>query len=144
MIINKQLLDSYARLTKKQTMKKLFFTLIVLSSFSLSAFSQTDAATIAKTKGQAALEKSKVDGIYEFTMPAQLTADDVAQSAKYYVHYFSVNFDEASHKTVITMIDNEAKNRIIIMRFLVASGVKSVLIDGKEVTVHDFKTNYLE
>lgn len=140
----KQLLDSAARLIKKQTMKKLFFTLIVLCSFSLSAFSQTEAATIAKTKGQTALEKSKSDGIYEFTMPSQLKAEDVAQSAKYYVHYFSVNFDEASHKAVITMIENEAKNRIIIMRFLVASGVNAVLIDGTEVSVHDFKSKYLE
>lgn len=125
-------------------MKKLFFTLLVLSSFSLSAFSQVDETTVAKTMGESALQKSKLDGIYEFTMPAQLTSEDIAKSAKYYVHYFSVDFDEATHKAVINVIDNDIKNRIIIMRFFIASGVNTVLIDGKEVSVHDFKSNYLE
>jgi hypothetical protein len=124
-------------------MKKIFFTLIVLVGFATVGFSQ-DRGTIANTEGKEQLMSSKVSGEYTFTLPSNVTNEMVTKNASYYPSYFTVNFDNASKTANISMVNNEAKSRYVIARFLSACGVKEVEIDGKNVPVHVFIEEYLK
>lgn len=121
-------------------MKKLFYVLFVLVGFATTTIAQESVAT---TKGKAELVKGKQDGYYEITLPNSVTAEDVAKNSKYYVYYFTVNFDEASKVAKITMVENDSKNRTIIMRFLSALKVDGVNVDGQVIGLEEFKNNFL-
>ena len=86
-------------------MKKLIFTFFVLIGISSFGFAQ-EANQIAATKGAKELSASKESGTFEFTLPDNVTADEVEKNATYYTHYFSVTFDASSDKASIKTIDN--------------------------------------
>lgn len=106
-------------------------------------FAQT-ATDIAQTKGAKALAASKVSGEFVFTLPSNITSEDVVQNAKYYTHYFSVQFDESSHEAKIVMNENTSKNRYVIARFLTVCGVKYLAVDGTNVELYDFIEAHLQ
>lgn len=121
-------------------MKKLFYVLFVLVGFATSTIAQESVAT---TKGKTELVKSKQEGNYEITLPSSVTAEDVAKNSKYYVYYFTVNFDDASKVAKIAMVENDSRNRSIIMRFLSALNVDGVMVDGNKLSLEEFKNNFL-
>jgi hypothetical protein len=123
-------------------MKKLINTLILVVGIAGFTFAQ-DANT-AKSNGAKALSASKTSGVYELTMPAEVTADKVEQSSKYYTHYFTVSFDDKSNVATITMAQNDSKSRYVISRFLAACGVLNVIIDDKTVKSSEFAEDYLK
>lgn len=124
-------------------MKKLFYTLFVVIGLSTFGFAQEKSNTVL-SNGATELTASKVSGDYVFQLPENVTAEDVKSSAEYYTHYFSVSFDENSHKVSITMVENTSKNRFVIARFLTACKMEYIQIDNDALKVHDFIEQYLK
>lgn len=128
-------------------MKKLGYTLMLLVGFATVSFAQEemeiDPTSIAVTEGAESLEKSKNSGNYVFVFTGK-TEGDISGAASYYEHYFKVEFDEASQTAKLEMVENESRARAVIMRFLVASGVRNVSVDGKIISVGVFMSGYLQ
>ena len=72
-----------------------------------------------------------------------MTANEVAENSKFYTRIFTIVFDEKSDVATITMIENSDKSRHVIVRFLTSCGVQSVLVEGREMMLEDFFTNYM-
>lgn len=123
-------------------MKKLVYTLMFLVGFSSIGFAQ-EANEIALTQGASALENSKKAGEYTFTLAGK-TSSEIATNSNYYTNYFTVEFNEATQVTKLTMVENDERARTVIMRFLVSSGVRYTNVDGKVISVHDFMSTYLQ
>lgn len=87
---------------------------------------------------------SKNSGTYKFTLPANLTKEDVAKNAKYYTRYFTVDFNESAHTATLNMVDNEEKDRMVVARFLIACGVNTVKVDGRDMEISKFMNAYLK
>lgn len=118
---------NYRLIIKEKAMKTLFsFAFIMFMS--VMTFAQ-ELATATKQE----LSSIKTEGKGSIVMPSTLTSDDVAKASSYYTRYFTVEFDENTHKATIIMNDNSEKSRIVIVRFLSACGVDSVNIDGESV-----------
>lgn len=107
---------------------KTLFSFALIMFLSVMTFAQ-ELATSTKQE----LSSIKTEGKGSIVMPSTLTSDDVAKASKYYTHYFTVEFDETTHKATILMVDNTEKSRIVIVRFLSACGVESVSVDGESV-----------
>lgn len=124
-------------------MKKIFSTLIIVLGFATVGLSQSQSA-VANSEGKSALVASKASGAYSFTLPSEVTDEQVAKNAAYYTSYFTVEFDNATKVANITTVSNEAQSRVIIARFLSASGVREVEIDGVNLSIGDFIESYLQ
>lgn len=124
-------------------MKKLFFSFIAVFAFALTASAQ-EAVSIAKSEGKVALEQSKSSGSYMFEFPADISDERVVKSTGYYESYFAVDYDEEKNIAKIKLVYNEVDSRVVIMRFLVASGITHVEIDGTNITVYEFLEQYLQ
>lgn len=124
-------------------MKKLLYTLLVCVGVSSLSFGQ-EANETAISQGATELAESKRDGVFEFTMPETVSKDDVAKNADYYAHYFEAGFDSGNHVATLKMVENTGRNRMVIARFLIASGVHYVTVDDKNMTVNDFMGSYLK
>ncbi len=122
-------------------MKKLVYTLMFLVGFATVSFAQ-EANEIAVTEGSEELAKSKADGDYVFVMSGK-TEEEISGAATYYTSYFKVAFDEGTQTAKLEMVENNERARAVIMRFLVASGVRHIDVDGKVIPINDFMTNYL-
>ena len=83
-------------------------------------------------------------GVLSFTFPAEMTKEEVSKIASYYVQYFTVDFDESAHKSKIKMVENDARSRMIIMRFLTASGIDKVQVGNVLMSTTDFNATYLK
>lgn len=124
-------------------MKTIFLSFITFLSISTFSFGQ-DASNIATAQTKNELVSSKESGNYVFILPAGLSVDDVNKNAKYYVHYFTVEYLEKTNQANITMITNDDKSRHVIMRFLTACGVRYVMVDGNTVSLEDFFVNFVQ
>ncbi len=113
-----------------------------LVGFSSIGFAQ-EATEIGVTQGATALETSKKDGSYTFTLSGK-TASKIEANAKYYINYFSVEFNESTQLASISMVVNDSRARSVIVRFLISSGVRYAKVDGKIISVNDFMTSYLQ
>lgn len=143
MIETIQLRAKISRLGKKEVMKRFVYTLFAILFVTFATHAQ-EPAQLAVSQGTEALAKSKTSGEYTFTLPSNVTKEDVAKSSKYYTHYFTVNFDAGSHEAKINMVMNEAKNRYVIVRFLTSCGVRYITVDGANVSISDFTSKYLK
>lgn len=123
-------------------MKKLVYTLMFILGFAAVSFAQ-EATEIVQTQGTKELDNSKVEGDYTFVFAGKTEAD-ITAAASYYTHYFSVKFDESSQTAKLKMLENDKKGRAVIMRFLVASGVRYANVDEEVISVNDFMMNYLQ
>lgn len=129
--------------TKTNNMKTLFYSLLMIFSLGSAAFAQeSNGIAIAPSKTEIA--KGKESGNFKFIMPEGVTAEDVAQSAKYYTHYFTVDYDNSSRAAKIKMVTNDDKSRSVIVRFLVSNNVQTVDVEGTMVSVYDFFEKYLK
>ncbi len=128
---------------KTNNMKTLFYTLLMVFGLgSVSLAQDSNGIAVAPTKSEIA--KGKESGSFKFVMPEGTTAEDVAQSAKYYTHYFTVDYDNASRSAKIKMVSNDEKSRSVIVRFLVSNNVQTVDVEGSMVSVYDFFEKYLK
>lgn len=123
-------------------MKKLVYTLMFLVGFTTISFAQ-EATEIAMSEGATELAQSKIDGDYVFIVSGKTKAE-ISAASKYYEHYFTVDFNESSQTVKIDMVENDERGRPVIVRFLVASGVRYVNVDGKVISISDFMSTYLQ
>ena len=90
------------------------------------------------------LAKFIENGSYYFTIHAKASKEDVEKSAAYYPSYFSVDYDDASKIAKITMIDNNEKTRMVLLRFLSSVRSQKIQVDGTSMFVHEFYDKYLK
>ena len=136
---------NYIKITsdeKTNIMKSIFVLLTTLFLAGTSARAQ-DRSTVATAQSKAELTASKSSGKYLITLPDGMTSEEVAENSKFYTRIFTISFDEKSDVATITMIENSDKSRHVIVRFLTSCGVQSVLVEGREMMLEDFFTNYM-
>lgn len=119
-------------------MKKILLILTVVLS-SIAATAQETATTTA-----ASLTKGKTSGVFEFALPASVTAEQVEKAKSYYTQYFTVAFDQKSHQAVLTMTKNEPINRRVMHRFLVTLNVQTIKVDSEDYTFDALYDKYLQ
>ena len=123
-------------------MKTIFAVLTTVFLAGTSVFAQ-DRSTVATAQTKTELVASKSSGKYFITLPDGMTASEVAENSKFYTRIFTISFDEKSDIATITMIENSDKSRHVIVRFLTSCGVQSVMVDGREMMLEDFFTNFM-
>lgn len=106
-----------------------------------AAFGQDHMATV---KSKADITSIRENGKGAIVLPANLSAEDVQGKAKFYTHYFTVDFDAASHTAKFTMVDNDERSRAVIMRFLAACNVDTVNVEGEMVPRDQLYEKYLK
>lgn len=119
-------------------MKKIVIICAVtlLSTF---AFSQSSASI---TPNQ--LKSAKNSGIYEFKVPESITTEKVDAVKGYYKDYYTVSFDEATDVLKLSLLKNEEMNINVINRILTALDLRTIQVDGVEMTFLDMKDKYLK
>ena len=120
-------------------MKKLII-LFAITIFAGVGFAQT--AVVSGTT--ATLNKNLEQNFVEFKMPSEVTTEVVDKSAQYYTDYFTVDFKPETYIARINIIDQEAQARRVISRFLLSTGVRTVNFEGKDYTIMEFYSNFLE
>jgi hypothetical protein len=122
-------------------MRTLFLSVLTVVSMVTMSYAQDVTSATAQSKTE--LISSKKTGNYSFILGNKLSADEVAKNAQYYVHYFTVDYSVKTNEAKITMIENDEKNRHIVVRFLTACGIQNVIIEGKSITTDEFFVNYM-
>ena len=112
-------------------MKTIFAVLTIVFLAGTSVFAQ-DRSTVATAQTKTELVASKSSGKYFITLPDGMTASEVAENSKFYTRIFTISFDE-----------NSDKSRLVIVRFLTSCGVQSVMVEGREMMLEDFFTNFM-
>jgi hypothetical protein len=107
----------------------------------VSFISFSQEAVIASEE---ALLKSVAAGSISMILPEGVSADDVQLYSKYYTSNFETEFDSGSSKVTFNMVQNDAKSRMVIMRFLGANKIANVKVGTKTLSVLDFYNNYLK
>ena len=119
-------------------MKSILFSILFISVGFIS-FSQE--ATVDK---KATLIQSINDGVISMTLPTSVTAVDVTTYSKYYTPYFTTAFEASTNKVSFTMVNNDAKSRRVIMRFLGANKIQTVLVEDRVFPVTEFYNTFLK
>lgn len=122
-------------------MKNVLFGILFFLSGSIS-FAQT--ANTASCSSANQLRDGVASGKIEVILPSQLSSDDVYSYAKYYEPFFNVDFNSTSHKATFQMVSNTPDSRRVILRFLSANQIQTVVVDGKSYQLQDFYQNFLE
>lgn len=124
-------------------MKTFFLSLIAVIGLSTVSFAQ-DASNSATAQTKTQLASAKESGVYTFFMPAALTAEEVTKNSKYYVHYFTTEFNVSTKEVKLKMNANDELGRKVITRFLASCGVQNVIVDGKSMITEDFFNTYMK
>lgn len=124
-------------------MKTLLLTTILLLGISMMSYGQEKLGT-AISRSKSELAQSKSNGKYAFALPSGTSTEKVQQNAKYYTNYFTVDYVPATNIANITMVTNDERSRHVICRFLIASGVEKINVEGTELAVEEFYTSYLK
>jgi len=119
---------------------KSLMTVFVL--FLAMNFSFAQELAIVKSKSELTAIKSTGEG--SIILPARLTNEMVQANAKYYTHYFSVDFNEKSKEAKFKIVENTERSRAVIVRFLAACDVNEVDVEGTIVKRDDLFVNYLK
>lgn len=118
-------------------MKKILFALaLVFGAFTANA--QAKASTTA-----ASLQDGMKTMNYSFTMPDEVSEEHINKVKDNYKNFFTVAYNAQSHVAKIHLTENKEMNRKVIQRFLMSSGVKTVSVDGKDMTVPNMYEQYL-
>lgn len=134
-------------------MKTFFLTTVLFLGVSMTSIgqekvksevSETKKSTSAISRPKSELVQSKADGKYTFTLPYGTSNETVQQNAKYYSQYFTVDYVAGSNTANITMLTNDEKSRHIICRFLFASGVEKIDLEGTSIPVEEYFTTYMK
>ncbi len=122
-------------------MKHLLFGILFFVTGSISFAQTVNSASCPSSK---TLKEGVVSGKIEVTLPNQLSSEDVASYAKYYEPFFYVDFNSKNHVATFQMVSNTPDSRRVILRFLSANQIQSVMVDGKSYQLQDFYQNFLE
>lgn len=115
------------------------FFFLLSGSFAFSQVGNTASCTSVKN-----LKEGVSSGNIEVTLPSQLTPEEVASFAKYYEPFFNVDFNSKNHVATFQMVSNTSDARRVIIRFLAANQIQTVIIEGKSYPLQDFYQNFLE
>jgi hypothetical protein len=118
----------------------------ILTLIAVMFFSQNGlfAQETAKVENVSELTSVKENGSCVITLPSGITNEMVESNANFYTHYFTVQFDEVSKKSIITMVQNDERSRAVIIRFLAACNVDQVDVSGVLVKRDDLFLKYLK
>ena len=116
----------------------------ILVNFLLLVVFTSSAQKTATIESEKIVKDGVTAGLLNFTFPAEMTKEEVLKIASYYVQYFTVDFDESTHRSKIKMVENDARNRMIIMRFLTASGIDKIQVGNVLMSTADFNATYLK
>ncbi|MEX1192104.1 MAG: hypothetical protein WED10_02995 [Brumimicrobium sp.] len=120
-------------------MKKLII-LFAVTFLSFGLFAQK-----AHIEGSAENFKKNVEsGDIKVEMPEKSDADEINRSSKYYVDYFTVDYNEETRIADIKMVDNTSESRRVINRFFLSNNVRIVELDGEEYSINEFYSSFLE
>jgi hypothetical protein len=119
-------------------MRVFLATFFLLSGFALSA---QKTATVASEK---AIQEGVSTGLYTFAFPDELGKEEIRKVGSYYEQYFSVNVSEGANKVSLKLTQNDARSRLVVIRFLTANGIERVVIGGKELSIDEFSSIYLK
>jgi hypothetical protein len=115
-------------------MRFLIVLFVLISGFT---FSQ-DKIFEAKVAKSADFTENKSRGEFYFSFPNATTKEAVDKNASFYTEFFTVQYDEKSHVVSIKMVQNDEKSRHIIKRFLIASKITQIEMDGTSYKVDEF------
>jgi len=124
-------------------MKTFFLSLIAVIGLSTVSFAQ-DGSNSATAQSKTQLASAKESGMFTFVMPSTLTAEEVTKNSKYYVHYFTTEFNASTKEVKLKMVANDEMGRRVITRFLASCGVQNVIVDGNTMITEDFFNSYLK
>ena len=119
-------------------MKSYLFSLVFVL-FSFIGLSQE--ATVSSSES---LKSSVASGTIIMILPDNVTAESVQKYSKYYTSYFITSFDRETHEVTFNMVQNDAKSRRVIIRFLSANGVQFVKIGEGSIPLSNFYDSYLK
>lgn len=117
------------------------FLFSVLCTVQLSANAQE--GILAKASSTA-LAEGKKSGQFDIQLPIKSEKAQVEKNASYYVHTFTVAYDDKNQNAHISMVSNDERSRQVIVRFLSACGVQKVSVDGSEFDTYAFFEKYLK
>lgn len=118
-------------------MKKILFALaLVFGAFTANAQLKASTTAVSLQEGMSTMN-------YSFTMPNEASEEQINKVKDYYKNYFTVAYDSKSHVAKIHLTENKEMNRKVIQRFLMSSGVQTVTVDGKDMTVPNMYEQYL-
>lgn len=121
-------------------MKKL---LMIIAVALLGGFANAQEGTV-NIKGNAETFDIAVEqGYFEFQMPAETSEKELAKTIGYYTDYFTVKYSPKTMIAAVTMVDNTPQNRQIVKRFLISNKIETIVLDGEEIPVGDFFTDYM-
>ena len=124
-----------------KTMKNLFSSIcIILFSTSLTA----QVVNSGSCKSKASLLSGKENGKIQITLPESVVKENVEEYGKYYLKMFTIGFDEKSHLATFNMVTNDENSRRVIIRFLSANQIQSIVVENKIFTLGDFYENFLK
>jgi hypothetical protein len=124
-----------------KTMKNLFSSIcILLFSTSLTA----QVVNSGSCKSKASLLSGKESGKIQITLPESVVKENVDEYGKYYLKMFTIGFDEKSHLATFNMVTNDENSRRVIIRFLSANQIQSIVVENKIFTLGDFYENFLK
>ena len=122
-------------------MKSFLFSVLFLVITS-TYFSQ-GISIVGKAQTVTELVQSKNSGIYTFYFPETITKDKIETAANYYPTYFSYSINEEENSIKITLLENSANNRRIIMRFLMSARLQKIKVGDSELLIQEFYDNHL-
>jgi hypothetical protein len=122
-------------------MKSILFSVLFLVITS-TYFSQ-GISIVGKAQTVTELVQSKNNGIYTFYFPETITKDKIETAANYYPTYFSYSINEEENSIKITLLENSANNRRIIMRFLMSARLQKIKVGDSELLIQEFYDNHL-
>jgi hypothetical protein len=114
----------------------LIITLLTISTFANGVVTYNDASTA---------EKSKTEGVFNFSFDSNFTLEDINKTAKYYTNYFTVTpvkTENGINVTIKIVEDNEMARRVV-NRFFVSLEVKEVDVNGTMIPVEKFVTKFI-
>ena len=128
-------------MTKTSTMKSILFSIFFISITSIS-FSQNNIV-VGKSQSVSELIQSKNNGIYTFYFPESISKENIETAANYYPTFFTYTINQEENSIKLTLIENNANNRRIIMRFLMSARLQKIKVGESELFIQDFHQNYL-
>ncbi len=122
-------------------LKTLLSVFVFCISFAFTSFGQDKYATAISSDD---FKTENFTGTYTFTLPAEITAEDVQLSAEFYTVYFKVNFNDETNLVSLIMNGSDEKNRQVIARFFISLGLRDIEYKGKIYPIQDFYTSYIK
>ncbi|MFT5581285.1 MAG: hypothetical protein ACI9G9_000532 [Psychromonas sp.] len=120
-------------------MKKVILTLIVTLMSVLVSAQIGSAKSLSKEKVYESVGKGNVF----FFLPASITESQVNESAEYYTMYFSVKYNAKENSVVLTFVDEEEKNKHVMVRFFVSLGIEEIKMEQKTYSPEEFYETFV-